>query len=256
MWIVGLQARYRGYSALLTIGSTNELSPTAALNRRSQDMEPRMQTIGLVDDHELVLVALAERLARISGIGLVITAKSVPELLERFAKADATHRAPNLVLLDLRLADGTRPRTNVEQLTALGAHVLAYTSGEDVGLLREAVHANVLGVISKREPVTAVIDAVQRALSGEVVASTDWAAVIDGDLDAIVHLTPREREVLSLYANGETADSVARMLWISRDTVLDHIRRIRAKYAAVSRPADTKIDLYRQAAEDGLIIHS
>ena len=82
------------------------------------------------------------------------------------------------------------------------------------------------------------------------------AAVIDADLDAIVHLTPREREVLSLYANGETADSVARMLWISRDTVLDHIRRIRAKYAAVSRPADTKIDLYRQAAEDGLIIHS
>lgn len=120
-------------------------------------------------------------------------------------------------------------------------------------LLREAAAANVLGIISKREPVSVIIEGVRAGLAGEVVASTDWAAAIDADLKATVHLTPREREVLSLYASGEKADSVARHLRISRDTVLDHIRHIRSKYAAVSRPADTKVDLYRRAVEDGLL---
>jgi hypothetical protein len=35
--------------------------------------------------------------------------------------------------------------------------------------------------------------------------------------------------------------------------VLDHVRRIRGKYAAAGRPAATKVDLYRRAVEDGYI---
>ena len=42
-------------------------------------------------------------------------------------------------------------------------------------------------------------------------------------------------------------------LGISRETVLDHIRRIRAKYAKVERPAPTKVELYQRAIEDGVI---
>lgn len=68
-----------------------------------------------------------------------------------------------------------------------------------------------------------------------------------------VQITPRERQVLGRYAAGETADHVARELGISRETVLDHIRRIRAKYARIDRPAHTKIDLYRRAVEDGVL---
>ena len=63
----------------------------------------------------------------------------------------------------------------------------------------------------------------------------------------------REAEVLALYASGETADRVARQLFITRQTVLDHIRRIRARYAAVDRPAHTKLDLYHRAVEDGIV---
>ncbi|MBN9194679.1 MAG: helix-turn-helix domain-containing protein, partial [Microbacterium sp.] len=63
----------------------------------------------------------------------------------------------------------------------------------------------------------------------------------------------RETEVLRLYAGGQTADLVAAALFISRDTVNDHIRRIRAKYAAAGRPAPTKVDLFKRAVEDGLV---
>lgn len=68
-----------------------------------------------------------------------------------------------------------------------------------------------------------------------------------------VQITPREREVLGLYAAGETAEHVAKELGISRETVLDHIRRIRVKYARLDRPAHTKVDLYRRAVEDGVL---
>ncbi|WP_156253397.1 response regulator transcription factor [Pseudactinotalea terrae] len=75
----------------------------------------------------------------------------------------------------------------------------------------------------------------------------------EGDEFVAVRITPRERQVLGLYAAGDTADHVARQLGISRETVLDHIRRIRVKYARIQRPAHTKIDLYRRAVEDGVL---
>ena len=85
--------------------------------------------------------------------------------------------------------------------------------------------------------------------------SADWAAALDVDPEFVrVSLTAREAEVLELYAAGETAERVAEALFISRETVLDHVRRIRAKYAAADRPAPTKVDLYRRAVEDGHLV--
>ena len=37
------------------------------------------------------------------------------------------------------------------------------------------------------------------------------------------------------------------------ETVYDHVRRIRAKYAALDRPSRTKVELYRRAVEDGIV---
>ncbi len=65
-------------------------------------------------------------------------------------------------------------------------------------------------------------------------------------------LSPREQEVLSLYASGETAVSVAQRTGLSRETVADYVTRIRKKYAEAGRPAHSRVDLYRRAIEDGL----
>jgi DNA-binding CsgD family transcriptional regulator len=50
------------------------------------------------------------------------------------------------------------------------------------------------------------------------------------------HLTRREREVLALIANGYSTADVARVLWITEDTVRTHIRRMKARLEARSRP--------------------
>ena len=99
-----------------------------------------------------------------------------------------------------------------------------------------------------------LLDAVRTAAEGHEVFGTDLAAAIDSDevlVDA--KLSPREQEILSLYASGETAFSVAKRTELSRDTVADYVSRIRRKYADAGRPAHSRIDLYKRALEDGIM---
>jgi DNA-binding CsgD family transcriptional regulator len=66
-------------------------------------------------------------------------------------------------------------------------------------------------------------------------------------------LAPREKEILIAWCHAETKELVARRLNIAPTTVKTVLRRIRAKYAAVGRPAPTKAALVARAIQDGLI---
>ncbi|MFD6163996.1 response regulator [Oerskovia sp. NPDC060287] len=212
----------------------------------SPDPGPRRR-VGIVDDHAAVGLGVEAILDQHDDLALVARAATVSELVDAAQDLD-------LVLLDLRLADRTTPAQNLERLRRLGVTVVAYTSGDDPALVRQAARSGVAGMIRKSESPATLVDALRAAARGEIVASVDWAAAIDAD--AAVQdagLTARESQVLELYASGEKADRVARMLGITRETVLDHVRRIRTKYAAVDRQAHTKVDLYRRAVEDGML---
>ncbi|MEV0292802.1 response regulator transcription factor [Nocardia sp. NPDC050710] len=213
--------------------------------------ESTPRRIGLVEDHESVAIGLAAMLAPEPDLDLVLTAGTVPELL---AAAEPVSTAPDLdlVVLDLRLADGSSPEDNVRALRARGIEVLVFTGADNAFLVRAAARAGVLGVVRKSEDVPTVVAAVRRAASGEQVVTTDWAAAIDGDPQlSDVGLSPRQEEVLTLYASGEKASRVARLTGLSEQTVNDYLGRIRQKYADAGRPAPTKTDLYKRAVEDG-----
>ncbi len=66
-------------------------------------------------------------------------------------------------------------------------------------------------------------------------------------------LAPREKEVLLAWLLNDNKDDVARELKISTTTVRTHLQRIRDKYAAAGRPANTKAALVARAIQDGLI---
>jgi len=201
----------------------------------------------MVDDHPAIMLGVGAILNAQPDLHVVAAAASVQELIAQTQRLDC-------VLLDLRLADGSTPTANLAALTALAIPVLVYTSGDRSDLIREATRAGATGVLRKSEPPDVVVGAIRSLLRGEPVVTAEWAAALDFDPDfATVHLSPREAEVLTLYASGETAERVAALLFISRETVHDHVRRIRAKYAAADRPALTKVDLYRRAVEDGLV---
>ncbi|MEZ5212569.1 response regulator transcription factor [Gordonia sp. (in: high G+C Gram-positive bacteria)] len=65
------------------------------------------------------------------------------------------------------------------------------------------------------------------------------------------NLSQREIEVLLTWLRAESKEDAARELFISPATVSTHIIRIRAKYAAVGRPAKRKAALFARAVQDG-----
>lgn len=202
--------------------------------------------IGIVDDHPAVILGVTGIVNAQPDLRMAAGGPTVRCMLARERRLD-------VVLLDLILADGTTPAQNIRALRTV-APVLAYTSGERPRLVQEAGRAGAIGMIPKSELPGAIVRAIRAVVRGEVVASADWAAALDSDAQFVTaQLSAREAEVLALYASGETAERVGAQLFISRETVLDHIRRIRAKYAAVDRPAHTKVDLYRRAIEDRIV---
>jgi DNA-binding NarL/FixJ family response regulator len=206
-----------------------------------------VSTIAVVDDHEVVAIAIRSLVDTHETLKFGGSATTVVELTRSMASVD-------LVLLDLNLRDGSTPTENIAALRAWGAGVVAFTSGEQPFLMREAAHGDVLCIVRKSTPAEVLLNVLAQAARGKPVATTEWAATVESDdLLKSAQLTRREREVLALYASGLGAKAVARELFISENTVEDHLRRIRREYNLRGREAGTKVDLYRRGLEDGYL---
>ncbi len=198
--------------------------------------------IGVVDDHRSILVGIAVMLNAREGVHVVAVGRTVAELLSVSQRID-------VVLLDLLLSDGSSSARNIAALAATGARVLAFTDRSSAGVHRDAMRAGAVGTIRKTDDVTQIVSRLRAAVRGRSKVASDVRPT--GGVS--VALSARETEVLALYAAGATAESAANQLFVTRETVLDHIRRIRAKYANAGRPAVTKVDLFRRAVEDGIL---
>ena len=83
--------------------------------------------------------------------------------------------------------------------------------------------------------------------------SASVAVVDEHEAIHAANLAPREKEVLIAWFRTESKDLVARQLQIAPTTVRTHLQRVRAKYAAVGRPATTKAALVARAIQDGIV---
>lgn len=207
----------------------------------------RRLKVALVDDHEVIGAAIRAALEPTDRLELVATVPTVDALF-------ALKRKIHLVVLDLRLADGSSPANNAARLSRAGCNVLAFTSGESPYLLRAVARADVLGIVRKSEPMESVTAALIRAAHGIPVVTAEWASTVESDpLIEDAKLSRQEERVLALFADGARAQNVAEETGIATSTIEDYVRRIRAKYAKIGRPAQTKIDLYKRAVEDGFL---
>lgn len=206
-----------------------------------------MTRVALVDDHEIVALALGPAVAATPGFSFRGVATTVDDMLQMFPDVE-------LAILDLRLADGSSPISNVEKLTEAGASVVAFTSGENPYLVRLVAKTAVLGIVRKSAPLSVLIETLIQAATKNPVMSAEWAAAIDSDptLDD-AKLSGQEQRVLTLFSAGLKAQAVASTMNIAVPTVEDYIRRIRSKYGEIGRPAYTKVDLYKRAIEDGFL---
>lgn len=210
---------------------------------------PQPIRVAIIDDHEAIRVGMAAAIAA-AGVemGVVAGAATVGAFLERVPDA------VDVVLLDLNLGDGSDPKDNAETLRAEGYRVLVYSIADNPRLLRRALAGGADGVCRKAEPVADTVEAIRAVHAGQQVISQEVLAAIEGDATYVAAaLGPREREVLSLYAAGLEIPSIGRTLYITENSVKEYLKRIRAKYTQVDRPAASKLELFRRAVEDGIV---
>lgn len=208
---------------------------------------PAAVLLGVVDDHIPIRHGLRAMLAEDPTVTVVRTADTVEHLLDSAGTLD-------VVLLDLNLADGSRPSDNVATLMGAGVDVVVYSSLTDPAMLRDALVAGALGVVHKSQDIPELLDAVHAAALGEPLLTTEWAATLDGERGpSRPQLSDREGQALRLYASGLPMKSAARRMDISLGSFREYLMRVRRKYAEVDRPASTKLELYRRAVEDGYV---
>jgi|GEM_PF-268504 len=203
--------------------------------------------LGLVDSQEVLARGLQQACAETPDIELARAASSVEELL-------ASREEIDIALLDLDLRNETSPVRNAATLIAAGIRVIAYGRLDKPYLIRSVSVTDISGFIRSTDPVSVQFDTIRRVARGEALVSNVWANATSTDplLDE-AGLSSQEQRVLTLFASGVKAQTVAFRLGISAGTVDDYVRRIRAKYARIRRSAPTKVDLYKRALEDGYL---
>lgn len=205
--------------------------------------------VAIVDDHDAVRFGLKGACEE-AGFTFCGGAGTVADLL-------ATHNPLqcNVVVLDLSLADGSNVESNVRSIIEAGAQVLIFSIADKAALVSAALRAGAAGIVKKSQSMAELMHNIQLVANGVYVNSPEAAAAIDADshFKEQANLSPRERQVLALYASGFALKQVAFELGVGYSTVKEHIDRVRSKYSSIGRPAGTKTELYLRAVEDGLI---
>ena len=193
----------------------------------------------LVDDHTLFRKGLAELLEQNGSIEVTAFTGNPDEV----AMLLSAHR-PDVLILDMNMP-GTDGITLMQQLRVDGFSlpVLILTLSEAEDDLARALRAGANGYLLKSMEPDEVVDAILRAQRGETVVAPAMTAKLvrlfdqkgQNSTSLIDSLTPREAEILTHLARGESNKAIARTLDISHDTVKLHVRHILSKLNLSSR---------------------
>ena len=143
---------------------------------------------------------------------------------------------------------------SLDQIVATGQRVILYTGVATAEVLYTGLRHGALTCLTKSEDKQHLINAIRAARTGAPYHSPGTHdSMLNRSVERRPTLGQREKEVLMAWLRAETKDEVARVLSISPATVRTHLARIRAKYAAVGRPANSKAALVARAIQDGIL---
>lgn len=184
----------------------------------------------VADDHPALLSAVADYLET-EEITLVATAADGLQ-----AVALAEREQPDVAVVDFRM-----PRlAGLELLTRLrdvapSTRVIVYTAEADEALVRSALSAGASGVLLKESPITDLGRALAAVAAGSTYVDSAVAGFGVGRAPESPALTTREREVLTLLAEGLTHEEIGGRLSISAETVRTHVRKASDRLGAATR---------------------
>ncbi|HUX90257.1 MAG TPA: response regulator transcription factor [Gallionellaceae bacterium] len=179
----------------------------------------------LIDDHAMFRSGLRMVLNASLPNAEVFEAGSLNEAMQ--SAPDRLDAMPDVILLDIKM-----PGLNgVEGMALLKRKwpqvpVLMLSSQDEPETVRLALARGATGFISKAETADNIILLLKRILRGELTTPEAQAGDRGDVLGALLHLTPRQCEVLDLLCQGMSNKLIARQLMLSENTVRGHVQAI------------------------------
>lgn len=208
----------------------------------------------LVDDHAVIRSGLRMLLQSQPDMRIVAEAETGNQAVQMMHRHE-----PDVVLMDIQMPDmnGIEATKKIKAIRGETA-VLALTMHEDDQYFFAMLQAGASGYVPKRAAPDELVSAIRTVYRGEVFLYPSLASRLvqtylgqspeEEENETLDKLTPREKEVLTLIAEGLTNPEIAEKLVISVKTVDRHRENIMQKLNLHSR-----VDLVKYAIKQGLI---
>lgn len=198
--------------------------------------------IVIADDHDLYRRGMQAVIGLEPDLEIVAEAGSGAEAVEKVFEYE-----PDVVLLDVRMPGNS----GIEACTAIKekaprTKILILTASDEESDLFAAIKAGASGYLLKDLPTEQIAEAVRLVHSGQSMIPPHMASQLIAEFSRLSNepakdaapgprLTDRELEVLALVARGKANKEIATMLFISENTVKNHVRNILEKLQLHSR---------------------
>ena len=182
----------------------------------------------LVDDHDIVRAGLRSILQKETNIEIVGEAPDGRTALRLVGEL-----SPSIVLMDISMPD-MNGLDATRQIVAMksGVRVIALSMHSDRQFVVEILKAGASGYLMKNSVAPELPPAIRAVAAGKIYLSPAVTDIVIEDFvrnvpashggSTVESLSPREREVLQLLAEGKTSKEIAQMLHVSQKTVESH----------------------------------
>ena len=221
---------------------------TAPINPTTETTEKKKTTVRIViaDDHPIVRDGLKKLLQLEDDFEIVGEASDGREVLDRVQELD-----PDVLLLDLRMP-------NLDGLSALQAlaqanrrtRVIVLTASEDKNEFVQAMKLGCSGIVLKQTAPDLIVKSIRKVHSGEIWLDSHTTAAVMRQFSTGMDnagaggmgktrerspLSAREREIVALVAQGYKNKEMAEKMFISEQTVKNHLHNIFDKLGVSDR---------------------
>ncbi len=220
------------------------------MSQRAESEPTRPPRVLLAEDHALVAEGIRKLLEpEFEVVGVAADGRALLAASRRLG--------PDLILIDiaLPLLNGIDAARRLREITP--ARIVMLTMSGEPGMVREAFAAGARGYLLKSSEPSELLFALREVLRGNRYVTPAVAGDLvdaagrpaEGTEDGpYARLTPRQREVLQLVAEGKTAKEIAAVLEISVKTVEYHKSGLKKQLGL-----RTQAELVRYAAAHGLV---
>lgn len=208
-------------------------------------------SVAVIDDHDAIHAAVR--------LWCMQATPPITQVNNYMSWMDFVEVAPSgtvdVVVFDLEQESGRPTFDGLERVVSDGHRVVVYSHLPAYEVILRCLDIGAVTYLVKSEGRKHLIDALRAAGTNEPYIGPRMAGAMLSDESAgRPSLAAREQEVLMAWFQTESKDLVAAKLSIAPTTVRTYLQRVRAKYAAVGRPAPTKSALMARAIQDGILV--